>query len=66
MAKIEPAWKLYDKDYKWVDAKPKMAVIDQPREEKPTTDQVAPTSYDFDTAFKKSQLPNVNGYLFER
>lgn len=67
LAKIQPAWKHYNKNYSWVDPKPKAAAMHTPlMEEKPITDQVAPTSYDFDTAFKKSQLPNMNGYLFER
>lgn len=50
-----------------MDPKPKAATIYKPlMEEKPVKDQVAPTSYEFDAAFKKTQLPNMNGFLFEK
>ena len=46
---------MHTKDYKWIDAKAKVAMIYKPSpERKEPKDNVSPTSYDIDKAFKKS------------
>lgn len=65
MAKLEPPCKMHDKNYKWVDVKPKAAMIYKPSPERtPPKDNVSPTSYDIDPAFKKSQLGQFTSYSF--
>lgn len=65
MAKLEAPCKMHDKNYKWIDAKPKIAMIYKPSpERKPVKDNLSPTSYEIDTAFKKSQIGQFTSYQF--
>lgn len=51
---------MYNKNYSWIDPKPKVAMIYKPgaaetdKHLPSSLSQVAPTSYEFDVAFKKS------------